>query len=269
MKNKSKRGLIVPKVMLILLYVFLYFPIFYIIYLSFVRNTVWPFPPKITLDWHRRIWIMSDFHVGMINSLFIAVGTGVISMILAMMGAWGLMKYRFRNKGFFIAIYLFPMFIAHILIGVSTLMFNRNVLHIQANIYSAIIANATYGISFGFLIILAQLIRYNWKLDEVAAVFGAKPMRSFIEVTLPNIWPALFGAFLVTFILAFNNFDVSFYNLGATPTLPTVTWGTLRHGIEPELYALSSLIIAFVLIILILLYLLINFGWVRIGVPER
>ena len=269
MERRTGARLLWQKVMLVLLYVFLWFPIVYIIYLSVARNSVWPFPPEFTLDWYRRLWIMSDFHVGLVNSVLIAAGTGAIAMVLSMMAAWGLMKYRFRFKGFYISIYLLPMFIAHILIGVSTLMFNRNVLHIQANIYSAIVANATYGISFGLLIILAQLIRYNWQLDEVASVFGAKPWRSFVEVTLPTIWPALFGAFLVSFILSFNNFDVSFYNLGATPTLPTVTWGTLRHGIEPELYALSSLIIAFVLLVLAVLYFLIRFGWVRIGIPEK
>ena len=32
--------------MLGLLYLFLYFPIMFIIYVSFVDNTVWPFPPE-------------------------------------------------------------------------------------------------------------------------------------------------------------------------------------------------------------------------------
>ncbi len=68
-------------------------------------------------------------------------------------------------------------------------------------------------------------------------VFGARPWRCFFEVMLPNVWPAVLGAFLVSFILAFNNFEISFYNLGAIPTLPTIAWGTLRHGIEPELRA--------------------------------
>lgn len=255
--------------MLICLYIFLYFPIFYIIYLSLSSNSVWPFPPDLTAKWYERLWIMSDFHKGLLNSLIIGAGTGVLSMVLAMMGAWGLMKYRFRYKVVFMLLYILPLFIAHLLIGVSTLMFNRNVLHIEANIVSAIVANTTYGISFGFLLIMAQLVRYNWKLDEVAAVFGAKPLRSFIEVTLPNIWPAMLGALLVTFILSFNNFDVSYYNLGATPTLPTITWGTLRHGIEPELYAISSLIIGFVLVVLLTIYFLVRLGWVRFGVPEQ
>ena len=78
----------------------------------------------------------------------------------------------------------------------------------------------------------------------------------------------MFGAFLVAFILGFNNFEISFYNLGAVPTLPTVAWGTLRHGIEPELYALATLVNVLVFVVLFVLYLLLRTGLVRLGVPE-
>ncbi len=124
------------------------------------------------------------------------------------------------------------------------------------------------GLSFAFLVLLAQLVRYDWRLDEAAMVFGARPWRCFFEVMLPNVWPAVLGAFLVSFILAFNNFEISFYNLGAIPTLPTIAWGTLRHGIEPELYALASVVNALVFFTLIVLYLLIRLGFIRLGVRE-
>ena len=116
--------------------------------------------------------------------------------------------------------------------------------------------------------ILAQLVRYDWRLDEAAMVFGARPLRTFWEVTLPSIWPAVLGAFLVSFILGFNNFEISFYNLGAVPTLPTVAWGTLRHGIEPELYALATLVNLAVFALLFVLYLLLRTGLLRLGAPH-
>jgi hypothetical protein len=47
---------------------------------------------------------------------------------------------------------------------------------------------------------------------------------------------------MVWFILWFNNCEISFYNFAAVPTLPTVGWDTLRRGIEPEFYALATLI---------------------------
>ncbi len=259
----------IQSVMLLILYAFLYFPIFYIVYLSFVENSVWPFPPEFTWEWYGRLRIMSDFHTGLRNSLIIGIGSGCIAALLSMIAAIGILRYPFRGRVWIVGLYLSPLFVAQVLIGISTLMFNRNVLGLPGNISSAVLANSAYGISFAFLVLMAQLVRYDWRLDEAAMVFGAKPIRCFREVTLPNVWPAVLGAFVVCFLLAFNNFEISFYNLGAIPTLPTIAWGTLRHGIEPELYALASIVNALVFLGLIALYALIRTGLVRIGIPGK
>ena len=251
--------------LLIFLYIFLYFPIFFIIYVSFVDNTVWPFPPEFTLEWYERLWMMSDFHLGLFNSVLIGAGTGALACIFAASAAIGLLKYQSRWRGLFAVLYLSPLFVAGILIGISSLMFHRNILGLPGHLSSAVLANTTQAVSFAFLVILAQLTRYDWRMDEAAMVFGARPTRCFWEVTLPTIWPSILGAFLVSFILAFNNLDITFYNIGAIPTLPTIAWGTLRHGIEPELYSLAAIINGFVFFILILLFFLIRLGLVRLG----
>lgn len=254
--------------LLLFLYLFLYFPILYIGYLSLMENSVWPFPPVFTWDWYARLGIMSDFHVGLWNSVLIGVGSAVLSTLFATAAAIGVLRYPIRRRGLVAGIYLAPLFVAQVLIGISTLMFNRNVLDVPGNIESAIVANTTYSLSFAFLVILAQLVRYDWRLDEVAQVFGARPLRCFREVTFPNVWPAVLGAFIVSFILGFNNFEITFYNVAAVPTLPTIAWGTLRHGIEPELYALATLVNLFVFVLLFVIFLLIRLGALRLGVPE-
>ena len=255
-------------VLLLALYLFLYFPIFYIGYLSVVDNSVWPFPPVFTGEWYGRLMIMSDFHAGLLNSVFIGAGTAVLSTLFATTAAIGILRYPLRRRGLIVVLFLVPLFVAQILIGISTLMFNRNVLGIPGNIESAIVANTTYSVSFAFLVILAQLVRYDWRFDEVAQVFGARPLRTFREVTFPNIWPAILGAFIISFILGFNNFEITFYNVAAIPTLPTIAWGTLRHGIEPELYALATIVNALVFLLLFVIYLLIRVGALRLGVPD-
>ena len=256
---------ITQAMMLGILYLFLYFPIFLIIYVSFVDNTVWPFPPEWTLKWYERLRIMSDFHEGFKNSILIGLGTASLSTIFSAAAAIGLLKYRLRFRGVLAVIYLSPLFVSGLLIGISTLMFNRNILGLHGTIGSAILANTTQTLAFAFLVILAQLARYDWRYDEAAMVFGARPARCLWEITLPTIWPAILGAFLVSFILAFNNLEISFYNLGAIPTLPTIAWGTLRHGIEPELYALAAIINFLVFLILVTLFFLIRLGLVRLG----
>ena len=56
--------------------------------------------------------------------------------------------------------------------------------------------------------------------------------------------------------------------MAAIPTLPTIAWGTLRHGIEPELYALATIVNALVFVLLFVIYLLIRVGALRLGVPD-
>jgi len=248
-----------------LIYIFLYAPIFYVIYTSFAAAIVWPFPPSFTLSAYSDLFSSSLYGQALVNSLELATGSAALSTLLAGAGAIGLLRFRSRFRGVVLLAFIAPLFVADLLIGISILAFNARVLGLPGNLLSAMAANAVQGTSFSFLIILAQLVRYNWDMDDAAMVFGAKPWRCFIEITLPTIWPSLLGAYLISFILAFNNLEISFYNLGAIPTLPSVAWGSLRFGLGPELFALASLVNGFVFVIFAVMYLLMRSGVVKFG----
>jgi ABC-type spermidine/putrescine transport system permease subunit II len=248
-----------------LIYIFLYAPIFYVIYTSFAADIVWPFPPSFTLSAYSDLFSSSLYGQALVNSLELATGSAALSTLLAGAGAIGLLRFRSRFRGAVLLAFIAPLFVADLLIGISILAFNARVLGLPGNLLSAMAANAVQGTSFSFLIILAQLVRYNWDMDDAAMVFGAKPWRCFIEITLPTIWPSLLGAYLISFILAFNNLEISFYNLGAIPTLPSVAWGSLRFGLGPELFALASLVNGFVFVIFAVMYLLMRSGVVKFG----
>jgi ABC-type spermidine/putrescine transport system permease subunit II len=252
-------------VMLALLYVFLFAPVLYLVYTSFAKDTVWPFPWRPTIAAYESLVTLRAYQEALWNSLGIAVSTAFVSMALSAMGSIAVLKYRHRWRGLFSIIMISPMFVAELLIGISTLIFNRKVLGLPGNVTSAVIANAVHGMSFGFLIMLAQLVRYDWRLDDAAQVFGANPWRTFWNVTAPNIWPAMLGAFVITFLLAFNNLEISFYNLGAVPTLPSLAWGSLRYGLEAELFALAACVNGIVFLAFVVIYVLMRLGIVRFG----
>jgi putrescine transport system permease protein len=252
-----------------LLYLFLYVPIFYVIYTSFSSNMAWPFPPSFSLDGYDKLFASSIYIDALVNSLQLATGSAILSTIMAGAGTIGILRFKSRYRGFVVLIFVAPLFVADLLIGISILAFNSRVLDLPGNLFSAMAANAVQGTSFAFLIILAQLVRYNWDMDDAAMVFGATPLRCFIEVTLPTIWPALFGAFLISFILAFNSLEITFYNLGAIPTLPSVAWGSLRFGLGPELFALATMVNGFVFLVFGVMYFLMRSGLVKFGYRRR
>lgn len=252
-------------VLLCLLYVFLYAPILFVIYASFSEDIVWPFPPSFTTAAYAELLDNTLYSDALKNSLIIGLGSGILSTLLATAGVIGVLRFPSRRRGLILIAFLAPLFVAELLIGISSLAFNARLLGLPGNLFSAIAANAVEGTAFAFLIVLAQLVRYDWQMDDAAMVFGASPVRCFWEVTLPTIWPSLFGAFLISFILAFNNLEISFYNLGAIPTLPSVAWGSLRFGLGPELFALAALTNGLVFAVFALMYVLMRTGIVKFG----
>ena len=261
-KRLSWSGMVL---LLLALYLFLYSPIAYIIYISFASDTMWPFPWKPTIEAYENLSGNRIYQQALWNSFLLSFGAATLSALFATMGGIALLKYRSRWRGLFGIILISPLFVAELLIGISTLLFNKQVLGLPGNMVSAILANAVHGVAFGFLIILTQLVRYNWRMDDAAMVFGATPSRVFREITLPISWPAILGAFLISFLLAFNNLEISFYNLGAIPTLPSVAWGSLRFGVKSELLALTALVNGFVFIVFAILYVFMRTGLVRFG----
>ena len=248
-----------------LAYVFLYIPILHITVASFSRDILWPYPVRFTVDAYTALFQSTIYQEALRNSLLLAFGTAVLSTLLATLAVFGLMKYKSRWKGWVLFLFLSPLFVADVLLGISTLILNGLFLDIPGNLVSAILANTVRGFTYALLIIATQMFRYNWLLNDAAMVCGAGQVRTFFEITLPIIWPSLLGAFVVTFILSFNNLDISYYSLGAVPTMPAVAWGSLRFGIKPELYAITALVNAAVLLCLLVMFLLMKLEVVRFG----
>lgn len=255
---------------MLLSYLFLYLPILHIGLGSVSQNYSFPYPPKLTWATFERLAENTLYQTALGNSLLIGVLTALLSTLLACLATMGLLRHAGRHTVKFLILFIAPLFVAEVLLGLSSLIFNGLFLQLGGNLFSAILANTVHCFSYALLIIATQLYRYDWRLDDAAMVFGATPFRTFFEVTLPLIWPGLFGAFIVCFIMAFNNLEISFYLLGATPTLPSVAWGALRYGIKPELYALASGVNVLVFVVLGIMFVLMRTGAVRFGhKPER
>lgn len=265
--SKAAHRLLLGSIVL-LAYVFLYVPILHITLASFSKDIVWPYPIRFTWGAYTSLLKGTIYHEALWNSLLLGLGTAVLSTSLATLAVFSVLKYQSRWKGVILFLFVAPLFVADVLLGISTLILNGLFLEIPGNIVSAILANTVRAFIYAMLIVATQLYRYNWKLDDAAMVFGAGPIRTFFEITLPNIWPALLGAFIVTFILSFNNLDISFYTLGAVPTLPSVAWGSLRFGIKPELYAIAALVNAAVLLCLAIMFVLMKSGAAGFGYKE-
>ena len=70
---------------------------------------------------------------------------------------------------------------------------------------------------------------------------------------LPALWPAIIASGLLIFALCFDDFVLSFFTTGESPTpLPVQIYSSIRFGVTPTINAIGTmmLFISFVLIII-------------------
>lgn len=238
-----------------LAYAFLYMPIVHILFAALSSRPTFPYPPDFNFGSVVRLSTNTIYQTAFENSLIIASCTAVLSTVLGFLATVGVLRFGGRKALIYAAFFAGPLFVSEILLGISSMALYYLVFDMQGNMVTAVIANTVHCFSFSFLIMAALLYRYDWRMNEAAVVCGATPLRAFFEVMLPLTWSGILGSLIVAFVLALNGLDISFYLLGATPTMPSVAWGALRYGLKPELYALSSIVNLLVFAAIAVLYL--------------
>ena len=109
---------------------------------------------------------------------------------------------------------------------------------------TVILAHTAYAFAYVTVIVRARLAGMSRTLEEAAADLGATPWRAFRRVTLPLLWPAVLGGFLLAFTLSLDEFVITFFTSGTEGrTLPVYVWSRVRYGVSPEINALSALLV--------------------------
>ena len=67
-------------------------------------------------------------------------------------------------------------------------------------------------------------------------------MRTFLQVTLPQIAPAVLAGFLLAFTFSFDDFIIAFFVAGSQTTLPVYVFSSIRRGVTPEINAICTLL---------------------------
>jgi len=240
---------------LVVAYVFLYMPIAHILFASLSTRPNFPYPPDINFASYVRLYTNTIYQSAFLNSLIIAACTSVLATAMGFIATIGILRFAGKRALVYAIFFAAPLFVSEILLGISSMSLYYLVFGVSGNMLTAIVANAVHCFSFCFLIMASLFYKYDWRMNEAALMCGASPLRSFIEVMLPLTWSGILSSLICAFVLSLNGLDISFYLLGATPTMPSVAWGALRYGVKPELYALSSVINIIVMVFIAILYL--------------
>lgn len=82
----------------------------------------------------------------------------------------------------------------------------------------------------------------------------ATPLYAFYKIVWPDIRSGVFSGFLMAVTMSLDDFSITYFTKGAgVNTLSTMLYTELRKGIKPEMYALSTLLFAIALILLLIM----------------
>ncbi len=242
-----------------LVFTLLYIPIIVLILFSFNNTANTGGFTGFSLYWYKELFRSAETFNALKNTLILAFSAATISTIIGTAAAVGIHKMQNNFlKSAVKSVTNIPMMNPDIVTGISMMLlfvFAANFLGFaeKLNFFTLLIAHITFCLPYVILSVLPKIKQMNKALPEAALDLGCTPLKSFFKVEMPNIMPGIISGFIMAFTLSLDDFVISYFTTGNSfQTLPLLIYSMTKKEVTPDIYALSTLMIFAVLILLIL-----------------
>ncbi|MCO5151884.1 MULTISPECIES: ABC transporter permease [unclassified Shinella] len=212
-----------------------------------------------TLDWffsstEPKIGMFHDRRLlrGLENSLYIGVIVSALAVAAGTCNAFLFERKQFPAKNFFYILMIVPLVIPGVILGISILVFASMIANgleetfgiewdfLRPGLFLVILGQFSFLTTITSLVIAARLRKFDISLEEAALNLGATRLRVLMTVTLPYLMPALFSAFVVAFLVSFENFNTTLMLVGSDAPLTITMYDRMvKVGSTPVLNAVS------------------------------
>ncbi|MDD9706683.1 ABC transporter permease subunit [Seohaeicola sp. SP36] len=188
------------------------------------------------------------------TSVIIGLAVSALSVAVGTTNAFLFNRYQFRGRGLLYVLMLLPLVIPGIVLGISILVFSSTLANaawdaaefdIQAlrpGLVLVILGQFSFVTTIATLVIAARLQKFDRTLEEAALNLGANHLTAVRTITLPYLAPAMIGAFVVSFLMSFENFNTTLMLVGSDSPLTIAMFDRLKLGSTPLLNAVSLLL---------------------------
>ncbi len=244
---------------------FLVAPILVISVLSFSASRYLKFPPPgYSLRWYQNLIEDSSWRLALLTSVEVAIPVTLLATFLGTAAAVGLARSQSRAKEVLLSLTLTPMIVPSIVTAVAAFLWFAPVHLIETRI-ALVLSHTAIAIPLVVLSVSASLQGVEHSLELCARSLGATPFLAFRKITLPQIRSGILGGSLFAFITSFDEPIIALFIAGTrTVTLPKRMWDGIRYEIDPTVSAVSTLIVLFTSILVVLAF---RFSPRRTGMP--
>jgi thiamine transport system permease protein len=253
---------------LLLLVLFLVYPVITVIADGLLSGVGMTFTQAITYN-----WTYLQF------TLLQALLSTMMAVLVGLPGGILLARLRFRGKKLLRALIIVPFVLPPIVVVVGFLqMFGQygiidsflmwwfqsssSIMNLANGIPGILLAHTFYNAPLVILLVSASMERMNPEVEEAAELLGADSGKRFWRITLPHIMPSLIAAAILTFLFCFMSFPIVLaFGHGTYRTIEVQIWNAFRWS---DYGQASSLVL-----IQILFTLTLALAYVRLGKSTR
>ena len=251
MVRRNGRGRLLKGLWIALVLLFLYLPIVVMIALSFnasVSRAEWT---GFTLDWYQKLFQNRTIMAALRVTLEVAVVATVVSTVIGTLGAIGMHSMSTGMAGVLINLSYLPMTTPDIVTGVS-LMLMFVFARVPLGKWTMIMAHIAFDTPYVLFSVMPKLRQMNPNLYEAALDLGCHPAKALYKVIIPEIMPGIVTGALLAFTMSLDDFVISYFTSNTDQNLAMIVYSAARRGVEPTMYALSTLMFIVVLGLLLL-----------------
>ena len=237
---------------LALILIFLYLPIVVLIVQSFNAGKSRAKWEGFSFHWYEQLFSNSSIMSALWVTVSIAVIATIAATILGTLAAIGIYSMKKRPQSLMMTLTNLPNTMPDIVTGIS-LMLLFILLKMELGFSTLILAHITFNVPIVIFNVLPKLRQMDKNVYNAALDLGCNPAQAFAKVVLPEIMPGIAAGFLLSVTYSFDDFAVSYFTSGSSSqTLSVVIYSMVKMKVSPEINALSTIMFAFVLIVLLL-----------------
>jgi putative spermidine/putrescine transport system permease protein len=228
-----------------LVVVFMLAPLVVVCLVAFTPENTLSLPwHGFSLRWFKAVFERADFIQSFYNSLILAVVAATLATLIAVPAALAITRYRFPGRDFLNGLFLSPIIIPHLVLGVAMLRLFA-LMGVNGSFVWLMFAHVVVITPYVLRLVIAASIGMDRSAEQAAESLGASRFTLFRLITLPMILPGVAGGWLLAFINSFDEVTLSiFVTSPSTQTLPVRMYVYATESIDPMMAAVSALVIA-------------------------
>lgn len=228
-------------------------PILIVVVVAFSSGESLAFPPPgLSLRWFEAFLANAGMRGAFLFSIGLALAAACGASLTGLLGA----LYVSRRRGLVASglqmLMMAPLVFPAIILGLALLLLYKTIgMAVTPGLFLAHVVLCT---PYAFRAMLTSLQSFDATLEEAGQSLGAGPLRAFLLITLPIVWPGVLSGWLFAFVVSFGELNAALFLTGpGVTTLPIEIFSYLQfQGNQLVIAAASAVQIGVILLALVL-----------------